>query len=76
MKHRQTIFHALVEDCGLQETPARTRYTELVFLHPVGSVGHIVHSCVSRALNIDALFFMLRWNRYGLPKTDLRKHYF
>jgi hypothetical protein len=34
----------------------RTRYTELVFLHPVGSVGQLAHSSASRARNIDTLF--------------------
>jgi hypothetical protein len=36
----------------------RTRYAKLVFLHPVGSVGHVVHSRASGAPNVDTLFFM------------------
>jgi hypothetical protein len=30
------------------------RYAELGFLHPVGSVGHIVHFGASRARNINS----------------------
>jgi hypothetical protein len=33
-----------------------THYTELVFLHPVGSVGHVVISDVFGARNINAMF--------------------
>jgi hypothetical protein len=33
--------------CGFQKKLARTRYVELRFLHPVGSVGHVVHYGVS-----------------------------
>jgi hypothetical protein len=40
------------------------RYTELVFLHLVGSRGDIVHSGACRVRNINALFFMLGWHRY------------
>jgi hypothetical protein len=43
-------------------------YVELVFLHPLGSVGHLVHSSVLGLQNIEALFFMLRWDRYGFYK--------
>jgi hypothetical protein len=45
-----------------------TRYTKLLFLHPVGSVGHVVHLAVSGEQIIDAQFFKLREDRYGLDK--------
>jgi hypothetical protein len=38
---------------------AATCYVELVFFHPVESVGHLVHFGASRERNVDALFFML-----------------
>jgi hypothetical protein len=45
-----------------------TCYAELVYFHPVGSTGHVVHCGASRAQNIDALFLLLGWDRYGLYK--------
>jgi hypothetical protein len=44
---------------GFNKKCIGTRYTELVFLHPVGSSGHVVHSHVFAPPNIDALFFVL-----------------
>jgi hypothetical protein len=41
----------------------------------VGSVGHVVHSGASGTRNMDALFFMFRWVRYGFDKKRGRTRY-
>jgi hypothetical protein len=63
MKCQRTIFHAPV---------VPIRYAELMFLHLVGSAGHVVHFGASRAQNVIALFFLLKKNRYGFNKMCVK----
>jgi hypothetical protein len=53
------------------EKHVRTCYDELMFLHPVGSAGHVVYSSASGARNVNTIFFMLRWDWYGFHKKLL-----
>jgi hypothetical protein len=52
-----------------------TRYIEAVFLHPVGYVGHVLHSGASGRRNINTLFFMLGWDQYGFDKKRTETRY-
>jgi hypothetical protein len=57
------------------EKCTKTRYAEFVFLHPMGSTGHVVHSSGSGMSNSNALFFMLEWDSYGFGKKCVGTHY-
>jgi hypothetical protein len=49
--------------CSFHKNHARTRYTELVFLYLVQSMGHVVRP------GDDALIFMLRFDRFSSTKS-------
>jgi hypothetical protein len=44
-------------------------YAEFVFLHLVGSVGHVLHCGASGASSVDALFFLLGWDQIILKRV-------
>jgi hypothetical protein len=65
-----TLFFMLGWDrYGLHKEHAGTCYAKHVFLHPVRSVGYVVHSSGIGARPIDVIFFMLRWDQYGFHKN-------
>jgi hypothetical protein len=39
-----------------------------VFLHPVEFAGHVVYSIAPGPRNVNTLFFVLGWDRYGFNK--------
>jgi hypothetical protein len=48
MKRQHTIFRARCVRYKYDKKCAGTCYVKLMFLHPIGFAGHVVHSSVSR----------------------------
>jgi hypothetical protein len=53
------LFMLVWDQHGFHKKHVGTRYAEVVFLDPMGSVGHVVDSGVSKLQSVDALFVML-----------------
>jgi hypothetical protein len=55
VKRQCSIFHARVGRCWSHKKHARTCHNELVFLHPVQVVGHLVRSGASGVRNVNTI---------------------
>jgi hypothetical protein len=69
------ILNAQGARCDFHKKHTGTLYAELVLLHPVGSVGHVVCFGTSEVRNVDALFFMLIWDSERFHKKRIGTHY-
>jgi hypothetical protein len=67
-KRRRTIFLARVGPLQIPEKTHRDTLHQILFFHPGGDAGHIVHSSASGVRNIDTIFFLLGWELYGCQK--------
>jgi hypothetical protein len=74
-KCQRTIFLARVGPLWIPQNCIGIPYVELVFLRPVVSMGHVVHSDASGTRNVDSVFFLLRRDWCGFYKKRIGTSY-
>jgi hypothetical protein len=60
---------------GFDNKCIRANCAKLLFLHPVGSAGHVVRFGASGERIIDTIFFKVSWGRYGFDKKRFSTRY-
>jgi hypothetical protein len=60
---------------GYDKKRDETFDAKILFLHLVGSAGHVVHFGASTTRNVNALFFIPGWDRYGYDKKRAGTRY-
>jgi hypothetical protein len=61
--------------CGSHEKAHRACHAELLFLHPGGYAGHVVHSGAPEVRIFDSLFFKLEWAQCRSIKKHIMTHH-
>jgi hypothetical protein len=61
--------------CVIHKKHVGAHCAKLVFLHPMGSIGHIVHSVRPGCEMSMHYFFMLKWAQCGFHKKRIRTSY-
>jgi hypothetical protein len=75
MKRGHNIFHARVGLGGFHKKRAGTCCAELVFSHPVGSMGHIVHSGAHLGHRTSTYYFSCLGGPGAVSIKSVRTHY-
>jgi hypothetical protein len=70
-----THYFSCLSVTGFDKKRIGTHYVELVFLHLVGSAGHVVLSSLSRVGNIDVLFFVVGSSQCRFNKKRIGTRY-
>jgi hypothetical protein len=75
-REKSTIFFMLRWDrYELHKRHVGPHYAKHVFLHPVGSAGHVVDSGAYGTRNVDKLVIMLSCDRYAFNKKGVSTSY-
>jgi hypothetical protein len=75
-RNTKFVFFASSGICGsIPRNARRDTIRQMRVLHLLGSMGHVDHFGASGMRNVDALFFILGWDRYRFHKKHVGIHY-